>query len=171
MAYSRDRALICESGHVVNEYSTLDSFRNLNPDFCATCGARNIGGCPSCSAPIPGGTTWTEDYGSTHSTKDKPFVKPDHCVKCGAQFPWTQATIAAGLELADELDDLSDEDRDKLKRSFEEIARDTPQAEVAATRIKKIMAKVGGEGAKSIGRIAQQLVTQAAKDALFGPGT
>lgn len=45
MAYARDRGLICESGHVVNEYSTYDSYRELNPTS-----ARSAERAPSASA-------------------------------------------------------------------------------------------------------------------------
>lgn len=167
--YARDRALICESGHVLNEYATNESFKHLQVDFCGRCGARAMSTCPSCSEPLLGGHVWIEHYG-TFSTKDFKYERPAHCTKCGTALPWTLAALEAGRELADELDGLDDDDRERLKNSFEEIARETPQAEIAATRIKKTMAKLGGEGAKSIGRIAQSLATQAAKDLIFGPG-
>jgi hypothetical protein len=166
--YGRDQALICENGHVLNEYAVYHS--RLNRAFCEKCGSKAIDACPSCSVAIPGGYTYTHDWGSTFPNDDKKFERGSYCTACGASFPWTDSALDAGRVLADEIDDLSVEERDRLKKSFEEIARETPQAEVAATRIKKIMTKVGGEGAKSIGRIAQTLATQAAKDIMFGPG-
>lgn len=159
-----DVAQVCINGHLIN-----DSYRQFpakNQSFCSTCGQRTITACERCGKELRGDYHAEGVFGFKSSYEQASF-----CRGCGAPHPWTETALAAGRELADELDGLSDDERERLKKSFEEIARETPQAEVAATRIKKIMAKVGGEGAKSIGRIAQALATQAAKDVLFGPGT
>ena len=42
-------------------------------------------------------------------------------------------------DLADELDELSDEEKEKLKATLDDLIPDTPQTEVAGTRFKKIM--------------------------------
>lgn len=165
--YGNDSALICENGHVVNDYATHRA--GLNKKFCARCGARALSECPSCRAPIPGGYTYAHDYG-TFPTDDFAFERAGFCGECGSAYPWTVATLAASRELADSLEALSDEERGLLKRSFEEIARDTARTEAAGIQIKKLMAKVGGEAGKAVGRLAMELATQAAKGAIFGGG-
>lgn len=62
---------------------------------------------------------------------------------CGLAYPWMDKRLHAAKELTEELDELSDEEKDKLKASLDDLVRDTPQTEVAATRSKKILHKVG----------------------------
>jgi hypothetical protein len=45
--------------------------------------------------------------------------------------------------LADELDELSPDDKELLKGSLDDLVADTPRTPLAATRFKKLVAKLG----------------------------
>ena len=64
---------------------------------------------------------------------------PSFCHECGHAYPWVGKRLQAAKDLADELDELSDEEKQKLKATLDDLIPDTPQTEVAGTRFKKIM--------------------------------
>jgi hypothetical protein len=70
--------------------------------------------------------------------------------------------------MADELDELSQEDRDRLKGTLDDLIRNTPQTEVAAIRFKKTLAKLGKEGAGAMRDIVVDIASEVAKKALLG---
>jgi hypothetical protein len=69
--------------------------------------------------------------------------------------------------LADELDELDEAERDKLKGSLDDLVKDSPQTEVAASRFKKIMGKLGTQSASALKSIVIDVVSETAKKALF----
>ena len=69
--------------------------------------------------------------------------------------------------MADELDELDEAERDKLKGSFDDLAKDSPQTQVAATRFKKIMAKLGTQSASALKSVVVDVVSETAKKMLF----
>ena len=68
--------------------------------------------------------------------------------------------------MADELDELDQADRDKLKASLDDLAKDSPQTEVAASRFKKIMGKVGTQAARMMQSIVTDVLSETAKKML-----
>ena len=70
-------------------------------------------------------------------------------------------------ELAQEIDNISDEDRIVLQKSIDELAKDTPSTPVAVTRFKKIMVKAGQTTAGMFREILVDVLSEAAKKALF----
>ena len=76
--------------------------------------------------------------------------------------------MAAAKELADELDDLTEEDRAKLKGALDDISRDGPRSEVGAARVKKILSKVGGGIGNALYKVAVDVASEAAKKVLTG---
>ena len=88
---------------------------------------------------------------------------PSFCPDCGKPYPWTEAKLKAAQELADLNEDLSPEAREILKKSFDDIARDTPQTKVAATRIKRFLAKAPKAVADGVWFIIRDLVSETAK--------
>lgn len=133
-----DTAQICTNGHVINSCSI--STPHINRKFCERCGARTITKCPHCNATIRGA------YHSGPNTSS--FTRKSFCPDCGKLYPWTEAKLKAAQDLSDELDNLSPEEREMLKKSLDDIVRDTPQAIVAAPRFKRLVAKAGKAAAE-----------------------
>jgi len=92
---------------------------------------------------------------------------PIFCPDCGKPYPWTEAKLKAAQELADELDNLSPEERDLLKRSLDDIMRDTPQTTVAANRFKRLVAKAGQVTAEGFRDILVDILSETAKKIIW----
>ncbi len=157
-----DTAQICINGHVINSRSKSEPDYNRN--FCEKCGARTITSCENCNTPIKG------FYHSRHSLKtpNTMLTKPSFCPDCGKPYPWTEAKLKAAKELSDEIDNLSPEERELLKKSLDDIVRETPQTTVAATRFKKLIAKAGPVAAEGFKKILLDLISETAKKAIWG---
>lgn len=88
---------------------------------------------------------------------------PSFCPGCGKPFPWTERAVAAAKELADEVEGIDDAEREKAKGSFMALTSDTPQTTVAATRVRKLIAKAGPIIGGGIRDIVVSIATDAAK--------
>jgi len=128
-----DIAQICTNGHVIN--SCFLTTPHINREFCSRCGAPTITQCQYCSAIIRG------SYHTRISTSD--FARPSFCSDCGKPYPWTEAKIQAAHTLAEEMENLSDKEREVLSRSIDDLIVDSPRTELAATRFKRLLIKVG----------------------------
>ncbi|MEJ5377088.1 MAG: DUF2321 domain-containing protein [bacterium] len=156
-----DVAQICEKGHVIN--SMARDYPNSNQDYCDKCGAPTLMACPFCKTAIRGyyhvpGVTGFSNYNA-----------PSFCYKCGKPFPWTAAALTAAQELADELDGLTDDERESLKKSLDELVCETPSTRVAETRFNRIMKKVGKDGYDSMRSILTDIVSETVRKTIFGP--
>ena len=118
------------------------------PAFCTTCGASNISTCQHCQAPI----------GPQHAGS-----RPGYCGSCGKPFPWTETALSAAREYADELDQLTPEEKTMLKGTFDDLTADSARTPLAATRFKRFMSKIGPSAAGIFGKIVETVVTEAAK--------
>ncbi len=154
-----DTAQICTNGHVINESSI--SSPQFNQKFCRKCGAPTVTNCRNCNVAIKG------EYHVPHSPINvihvSPPKPPGFCHQCGKPYPWTEAALKAAQELSDEVDNLTPEERELLKKSLDDIVRDTPQTEVAATRFKKIVAKAGKVAVDGFKVILFDVASEAAK--------
>jgi hypothetical protein len=112
----------CASGHYIDAYNKgcrswqavvrtrAEEEREDAPHrakFCATCGAKNLSACEHCETPI---RTVIHHRG-----------RPSYCVECARPFPWTVTALNAAKEYADELDELSQEDKAVLKTTFDAL--------------------------------------------------
>ena len=88
---------------------------------------------------------------------------PSFCPDCGKPYPWTKAKLKAAMELTDLLEDLSPEDREILKKSFDDIVRDTPQTKVAATQFKRLLPKIGKIMAEQLRELVVDIASETAK--------
>src|SRR5215204_7155641 len=118
-----DTAQICVNGHVIN--SSAGDFPNINAAYCPKCGAATLMNCPACKAPIRGHYTVPGVLSILH------FTSPAYCHSCGQPYPWTSVALAAARELADTLDDLTEDERVELKESIGHLIRETPRTPVA----------------------------------------
>lgn len=159
-APSHDGAQVCLNGHVTND--TVHWSPERNQKFCAKCGQPTITTCQQCNAEIRG-----RESGPTISVSVEHLRPPSFCPNCGKSYPWTERRIQAAKDLADELDELDVAERDKLKGSLDDLAKDSPQTEVAVTRFKKIMGKLGTQSASALKSIVVDVLSETAKKMLF----
>jgi len=156
-----DTAQICLNGHVIN-----DNFHDHpvhNQDYCDKCGESTIFKCLSCQAEIRGSYEVPNVIGGggiSHA--------PNFCHKCGKPYPWTVKKLEAVREMMDELEELSSEEKEKLKNSLDDIVAETPKTELAGLRFKKILKKLGKDSYESIRNILIDIVSETIKKSLFG---
>jgi hypothetical protein len=96
------------------------------------------------------------------------YSPPSFCFECGKPFPWTIEKVSAAKDLADELEDVSQEDRTKLKTAIDDVAAGGPRAEAGAARIKRIVGKAGTTVGQALWKISIELASEAAKKVLLG---
>lgn len=155
-----DTAQICMNGHIIN-----DSFQKspqLNKKHCPNCGEPTITECPECHKPIAGEIHYSNLFGA-HS-----FKLPAYCIECGKPYPWTVRNLHAAKDLAAELEELNSEEKKTLETSIEEITKDNTQAQVGATRIKKIMGKISSTTGEILQKVIVDVASETAKKILLG---
>ena len=152
-----DTAQICTNGHVINTQCVYRPEHNKR--FCDKCGASTITNCPKCNAIIRGYYHTAHVGTYDHTTLPLPGFCPD----CSESYPWTEATLKAAKELSDEVDNLSPEERTLLKRSLEDIIRETPQTTVAATRFKRLVTKAGRSAVEAFRELLVDVLSETAK--------
>lgn len=131
--------------------------------FCESCGAPTITACPLCHEPIPG-------FYRNSAVIGAGYEAPAFCGDCGQPFPWTQHRLEAARELAGEAEHLSTEEKQQLADSLDDLTRDTPRTQVAAGRFKRLVAKAGVETGNALRAVLVDVMSEAAKKAIWGPG-
>ena len=99
---------------------------------------------------------------------DLHFKAPAYCSNCGSPFPWTQSGIEAAQELADELEELSREEKTALKTAIVDLTKSGPRAQLSQSRFKKIMSKVGKESAQVMRSLVVDIVSEVVRKSLYG---
>jgi hypothetical protein len=72
-------------------------------------------------------------------------------------------------ELIELSDDIEASDKEILVADLPDLARETPRTQVAATRVRKSAAKLGGSVASALRDIAVDVASEAAKKIIVGP--
>jgi len=152
-------AAICNNGHVATD---AVEFHENPGKFCQHCGTAIIMACPHCRAAIRGDYHVPGVFALSH------YSAPAFCHNCGKPFPWTAEKLAAAKDLADELEDVSADDRAKLKTAIEEVATGGPRAEAGAARIKRMVGKAGTAVGQALWKISVEVASEAAKKILTG---
>jgi hypothetical protein len=152
-------AQICLNGHVITQ--SADRSPELTEKHCSKCGAETITLCQNCSARIRG----FYDIPNVVSLVQR-YILPRFCYECGNPYPWTQKKLKAAKELTVELDELSDKEKEVFKKSLDALVRDTPETEVSAIRIKKLLVKTGETGAVLFRNILVDILSETAKKSL-----
>ena len=147
-------AQICIKGHLINEASEWDP--SSNRKFCAICGSATVLSCSGCEEKIT----------SADSNPYKQFVVPSFCCNCGRPFPWTEGTLQAAYQFADELGTLSIEEKANLKATVPDLIADTPRTPLAVSQIQKVFAKIGKPAAHTLMQILVSVLTEEAKKQL-----
>lgn len=154
-----DVALICLNGHVINRFAR--SLPEHNTKFCSECGEPTISQCPKCKADIRG------EYGERGiGVLGYEFSYPRYCHNCGAPFPWTERHTEQLRSFIEELEELSDEEKDKLGKSIPDIIAETPGTARASLRFKKAIAKIGKESGKLLIEILEKVASEHVKQQL-----
>jgi len=148
-------ALVCLDGHMLT--TGLEDSPEMAANHCSQCGAKTISRCPQCQQNIRG---YLKIPGVFYPGSSTP---PKFCHSCGKPYPWTKSALAAAREYADELDMLTEDERELLKKSLDDLVRDTPQTNVAGLRVKKLMAKAGRETASAMRDIIVDVLSETAK--------
>ena len=146
-----DVAQVCLNGHKINQYSRTSP--TYNAKFCAKCGASVIDRCV-CGGEIRGGIVGRLVGG---------FEVPSFCQHCGKPFPWTEQALAAAREYSNELTSLTEEEKTSLNASLVELTSDTPRTPLAASRVQRLMDKIGKPAANMFMQIAVTIMTEEAK--------
>ena len=152
-----DTAQVCINGHAINDSMRLTP--ECNEKFCATCGGETITACQHCDSPIRGHLRGSLAYG---------YTPPKYCRECGKAFPWTAIALQTARMYADELSELSPEERQLLKGSLDDLVRDTPATPVAAIRFKKLLRKAGSDATEAMRKLVIDIVSETAKKAIIG---
>lgn len=155
-----DTAQICKNGHVIN--SMAQSSPVSNAKYCSTCGEQTITVCESCNAPVRG------EYHVPGVISLFSYHAPAYCYNCGNAYTWTKRGLEAASKLADEIDELTDDEKAQLKNSLPDLIKDSANTTVAENKFKKIMKKVSAEGYTAMKGILINVVSEAVKKTLFG---
>jgi hypothetical protein len=135
-----DVSQVCLNGHITNDAIHLHS--ESNEEYCARCGEKTITQCPECSANIRGAKL-------IQLPRKRPQVckyltaAPAYCLNCGKPYPWTESKIVTAIQIFAEFGDLSEEEKGTIEQDITNVAKDIPQAELSAMRIKRIWEKYG----------------------------
>ena len=155
-----DTAQVCLNGHMVNH--SYHSSPDFNQDFCDKCGAQTITQCPDCKSPIRG------DYQFENVFAPGPTTPNRFCHQCGKPYPWTRQAVQAAKDLADELEGLDQNEREQLKKSLDELIKESPNTEVAGFRFKKLMKKTGAGSVEVMKSIISDFLSETVKKSVFG---
>jgi len=142
----------CLNGHAIT--GSAIRWPEFTAKFCEDCGESTITECPKCNKPIRG------NYTAGYSVES--WEPPRFCHECGAAYPWTERNSAALAEAIDELDQLPQGDRDKLKLSIPDVINDTPKTQTAANRFGKAIGSAGQWGGKLLTEVLTNVATEAA---------
>lgn len=154
-----DVAQVCLSGHAVNG-STRNS-PEFNQTYCNKCGHKTITQCPNCKTPIKG-ELWTP--GVLPIGRYEP---PAFCQHCGSSFPWTHGRIEAAIEMSLNEGKLHGDEVEQLKQSMNEVVRDTPKTQVAATRLKRLLQKLSTNTTRAVHDLMVDTISETAKKIMY----
>jgi hypothetical protein len=150
-------AQVCKNGHLITQYYE-DS--NSQKSFCDECGEPTIIECENCGTNIQGDRI--EGLPSLR------YTVPKYCYNCGDPFVWTQRSLEAAEELADELQELDKDEKETLKLTISDLTKGGPKVQVAKNRFKRIMGKVGRESAEAMKSILVDIISETVKKSIYG---
>lgn len=152
-----DVAQICLNGHVINR-SHIE-YPDYSKHFCDECGAITIISCPNCNKQIRGARRDDIDF--------ERIPAPKFCEHCGLPFPWTEKRLKATKELLDDLDHLSNQEKEILEASIIELVKDSPATPLAISRFQKIVSKISPVAASILKELIIDILSDTAKRLLY----
>lgn len=151
---------VCLNGHVTNDKYEELAINNKN--FCDHCGQKTIHECPNCNTKIPGFLHARNVIGGSRIK-----TPPLYCANCGKAFPWQAKNLKSAKELIAE-SELDPKDIKIFQDSLEGIVLDGPETPVAATRIKKLLGKLGTGAGEVIYKVTVDIASETAKKIITG---
>ena len=139
MSENYDTQQVCENGHQITGCYHLGEKSRQN--FCQKCGAPTAVTCPTCEQEIQGDPI-REGFDGRWNSVGRSSV-PSYCRSCGKPYPWTKNKIVTAIQMFEEFGDLDDKEKETIGQDINNIAKDTPQTELSAMRIKRIWEKYG----------------------------
>ncbi len=151
---------VCPNGHYAPLRVSYMLCSIKRKPFCGKCGEATLTACGACGSEV-------DEFDFVGNKFDVTgFTPPAFCSDCGAAFPWTQRRQRAAVDLfAEETQDQAD--RQEFQESVEQIAMDTPQAEVASRRVTRLLKKIGEGAAQAIRDILVSVASDVAKKGLM----
>lgn len=128
-------AQICLNGDIIS--GDIENETQPLSKYCHHCGAETITACPDCNAPIQGSRSWEGTLLFAPMSG-----APNYCPECGKPYPWTAASLEALQAIIDEEFDLSDNDKENLKKSLPDLINETPRSDLAISRVKRAFLSV-----------------------------
>ncbi|MHC4748620.1 MAG: DUF2321 domain-containing protein [Planctomycetota bacterium] len=155
MSHNYDVQQVCENGHQTTSCCSQEPADKQK--FCEKCGATTIIACPNCNKEIQGARIgeWHNLTGAT--------VIPSYCPNCGEPYPWTQRKIATAIKILAEFGNLDEEEKKTIEQDIDNIAKDVPEAEISAMRIKRIWDKCSRAGYEVIMELASRTAAKILK--------
>ena len=154
-----DNAQVCLNGHPTNR--NVEDYPDRSQPYCDKCGEKTITACQHCKSAIRGWYQGAPPIGN--------YVPPNFCHNCGKPYPWTESRLEAAAELAEEIEGLTDEERETVKKSLADLVKDTPRTTVAATRFKRLASRAGKETANAFRQLLVDIVSETARKTIWGP--
>jgi hypothetical protein len=168
MPENYDVQQVCENGHQITDCY------NINPEkqkkFCQDCGAATIIACPGCGEGIQGARIKvSQDWIDARAGRQKIVPEmhadvPSYCLNCGKPYPWTESKIATAIQILMEFGNLDEKEKETIKQDINNVAKDTPQAELSAMRIKRIWEKCKMAGYEIIMEFASRTAAKVLKN-------
>lgn len=154
-------AEVCLNGHVSTD--AADEYSELREKYCSKCGEVTIIQCYECGADIRG-----DYYVEGVISFGGGYEPPSFCFNCGNPFPWTQRKLEAAVELVQAGGKLTDEELSQFRKDLGDLVKNSPRVQVASLRFKQTMSKVGTSVASSVRDIVIDVLSEAAKKAIWG---
>ncbi len=160
MSENYDVQQVCENGHQITGCYSIRVLERQ--EFCEKCGAPTTIACPNCNKEIQGDRIdrgWTREVYPVESAD-----VPSYCTNCGKPYPWTESKIVTAIELLTEFGNLDEKEKETIEQDIKNIARDIPQAELSAMRIKRIWEKCSRAGYEIIMEFASRTAAKVLKN-------
>jgi hypothetical protein len=150
---------VCRRGHEITNMASTHPERCAA--FCDKCGSATVTACEHCQQSVRG-------YYRTGGIAGYGPSRPSFCHGCGKPYPWTDEQLSSANALVSELDELDEPEKRQLNESIAAVMQDTPSTLLGATRIKKIIHKVGKPAGELIYKVVMDLATDTAAKMLKG---
>ncbi len=157
---SYDTQQVCENGHRITGCYRISTDKQQK--FCRKCGAPTMIACPDCNTEIQGDPIQRGRGGHLYSMYSVDV--PSYCDNCGKAYPWTQNKIRTAIQLFAEFGNLDDDEKKTIEEDINNIAKNVPQAEISAMRIKRIWKKCEGLAYDIIMDLASRTIAEMLKN-------
>lgn len=154
-----DTAQICMNGHAITSNA---SHSEMLSKYCIKCGEKTIKSCQHCNSKIRG---YFHVPGVISLSQ---YIPPKYCHECGKPYPWTETSLMAAKEFAEDLDNITPEEQETLKKSLDDLVKEGPRTVVATSRFKRIVSKAGTGAASTFRDILVDVVSESVKKGIWG---